>query len=63
MRSHGVTEQGLVIAPSQTILTRLLFVGPACRQIRQSLDAVVDDRTIADYRPDHFVAAAYQSLD
>src|SRR5262245_29434069 len=63
MRSHGVTEQRVVVSPFQTVSTRLLFVGPACRQIRESLDVVVADRTIADYRANHFVAAARQGLD
>src|SRR5262245_35201885 len=63
MRSHRVTEQGFVVAPFQTVLTRLLLVSPACGQILQALDVIVDDRTVADYRPDHFVVAARQSLD
>src|SRR5262249_8936818 len=63
MRSHGVTEQRFVVSAFQTVSTRFLFVGPACRQIRQSVDVIVEHRTIAASRPDPFVAGRRQGPD
>src|SRR5215813_3769798 len=63
MRTHGVPEQFVIIAAFQPVLTGLLFIGPACRQIGKALEVVVNDRTIADNRPDHFVATAYERLN
>ena len=57
VRTNRVAEQSGVIAPFQPIGAAVLPVGPAFGQVRRGVDFVVDDRAVADRRPDDAVPA------
>src|ERR1019366_3193722 len=63
MRSDGVAEQRLVVAPAQPIVATVLLVGPSRRKLGGTGDLVVDDRAIADPGPDDRVPALLQRTE
>ena len=61
MRADRVTEERVVVAADEPIVSAVLLVGPALGQIGDRVDVVVDDRLIAERRAENAVAALLQS--
>ena len=51
-RAEVVAEAGLVVAAAQAVAAAVLLVRPADGQVRARADLTVDDRPIAERRPD-----------
>ena len=60
MRADGIAEERLVVAADDTVVSAVLLVGPAFGQVGDRVDIVVDDRLVAQRRPENAVAARLQ---
>ncbi len=60
MRPDGISEQRVILAPGEAVGTAVLRVGPACRQIGDRGDVVIDDSLVAQRGADDAEAAAAQ---
>ena len=63
VRADRVAEARLVVAALEPVAAGLLLVRPADRQLGADVEVVVDDRPVADGRPEHAVAAVAQRAD
>ena len=57
-----VSEQRVVVSPPEAVGPAILLVRPADRQVGARLELVVDDRAVADGRPEQPVAAVLKSM-
>src|SRR5271165_4389779 len=63
MRADGVAEKGIIGAALDAVSAAVLDVGPASREVGDTLNIVEEDRLIAEGRPDDAVAAPRQRFD
>ena len=63
LRPVGEPEERAIVPVLQTVAPRVLAVGPAGGQIRDACDLVIDDRAIANGRPEHLVSARIEGAD
>src|SRR5690606_9478574 len=63
MRTDDIAEEGAVVAPVQAIAAAVLLVGPAGGQVGDAVDVVIDDRLVAEPRPEDAIALRRERAD